>query len=125
MPLFPVDTHFSGKRVTELGPRNVATPLFWTPLPRDTPLPMHFSCRNTKVCSTYHLQVWHALKRSRHRGSRLCDKVRHPTLLAAECTGVEHVYDLGEMNDYEKEGLKEALVELKDSIQKGVDFANK
>ena len=39
--------------------------------------------------------------------------------------GVEHIYDLGDLNDYEKEGLAAVIVELKGSIQKGVDFANK
>ena len=39
-------------------------------------------------------------------------------------TGAEHIYDLGEMNDYEKEGLKEAIAALKGSIDKGVEFAN-
>jgi len=38
--------------------------------------------------------------------------------------GAEHIYDLGEMNDYEKEGLKEAIAALKGSIDKGIEFAN-
>ena len=39
--------------------------------------------------------------------------------------GAEHIYDLGEMNDYEKAGLKEAIAALKGSIDKGIEFANK
>ena len=45
--------------------------------------------------------------------------------LVAGRAGVEHIYDLGDLNAYEQEGLKSAIVDLKDSIQKGVDFANK
>lgn len=36
--------------------------------------------------------------------------------------GVEKVYDLGTLSDFEKEGLKAMMAELHSSIQKGVDF---
>lgn len=36
--------------------------------------------------------------------------------------GVEKVFDLGTLSDYEKEGLKAMFPELHSSIQKGVDF---
>jgi malate dehydrogenase len=37
--------------------------------------------------------------------------------------GVEEVYGLGELNDYEKAGLKAMMPELKSSIEKGIEFA--
>ncbi len=44
----------------------------------------------------------------------------------ARCdAGVEKVHGLGELNDYEKAGLKAMLPELIDQIQKGIDFAKK
>ena len=46
------------------------------------------------------------------------------TICVRTHTGAEHIYDLGEMNDYEKEGLKEAIAALKGSIDKGIEFAN-
>jgi len=36
--------------------------------------------------------------------------------------GVEKIYELGALSDYEKEGLKSMMGELNESIQKGVDF---
>jgi malate dehydrogenase len=38
--------------------------------------------------------------------------------------GVEAIYGLGELNDYEKAGLKAMVPELKASIDKGVQFAH-
>lgn len=44
----------------------------------------------------------------------------------AECllwlAGAEKVFPLGDLSDYEKEGLKAAIPELKASIDKGVEF---
>ncbi|PRW61160.1 malate mitochondrial isoform B [Chlorella sorokiniana] len=37
--------------------------------------------------------------------------------------GVEQVYGLGELNDYEKAGLKAMMPELRASIEKGISFA--
>ncbi len=37
--------------------------------------------------------------------------------------GVEKVYDLGALTDYEKAALKSMFPELHSSIQKGIDFA--
>lgn len=37
--------------------------------------------------------------------------------------GVEEVYGLGELNEYEQAGLKAMMPELKSSIEKGVEFA--
>lgn len=39
-------------------------------------------------------------------------------------SGAEEVYPLGDLNDYEKEGLKAAIPELRSSIQKGIDFVH-
>lgn len=39
------------------------------------------------------------------------------------CAGVEQIYGLGELNDYEKAGLKAMMPELRASIEKGVAFA--
>ncbi len=36
--------------------------------------------------------------------------------------GAEKVFPLGDLSDYEKEGLKAAIPELKSSIDKGVEF---
>ena len=44
---------------------------------------------------------------------------------ASGLAGVEKIFPLDQMNEYEAEGLKACIAELKDSIQKGVDFANK
>eukprot|EP00889_Picochlorum_renovo_P001235 jgi/Picre1/28265/NNA_003671.t1 len=38
--------------------------------------------------------------------------------------GVEEVYGLGELNEYEQAGLKAMMPELKSSIDKGVEFAH-
>ncbi|CAN1777385.1 Malate dehydrogenase 1, peroxisomal [Linum perenne] len=40
-------------------------------------------------------------------------------------TGVEEVYPLGPLNEYERTGLEKAKKELAESIQKGVSFAKK
>ncbi len=40
----------------------------------------------------------------------------------AWCAGVEKIYDLGTLSDYEKAGVKALIPELTSSIQKGVDF---
>ena len=37
--------------------------------------------------------------------------------------GVEQIYGLGELNDYEKAGLKAMMPELRASIEKGIQFA--
>lgn len=42
----------------------------------------------------------------------------------AWCAGAEKVMGLGELTDFEQAGLKDAIPELKASIQKGIDFAN-
>jgi malate dehydrogenase len=39
--------------------------------------------------------------------------------------GVEEIYGLGSLSDYEKEGLEGLKAELKSSIEKGIQFANK
>lgn len=39
-------------------------------------------------------------------------------------SGVEEVFKLGEMSEYEQQGLKALLPELRASIDKGVEFAN-
>ena len=36
--------------------------------------------------------------------------------------GAEKVFDLGDLSDYEKEGLKTLIPELKASIEKGFEF---
>jgi malate dehydrogenase len=36
--------------------------------------------------------------------------------------GAEKVFDLGDLSDYEKEGLKALIPELKASIEKGIEF---
>ncbi|XP_010519252.1 PREDICTED: malate dehydrogenase, mitochondrial-like, partial [Tarenaya hassleriana] len=38
--------------------------------------------------------------------------------------GVEEIYDLGPLSDYEKQGLEAMKPELKSSIDKGIQFAN-
>ncbi|KAK9820025.1 hypothetical protein WJX72_005244 [[Myrmecia] bisecta] len=38
--------------------------------------------------------------------------------------GVEEIYGLGELNDYEKAGVKAMIPELSSSIEKGIKFAN-
>ncbi|KAF8025904.1 hypothetical protein BT93_F2661 [Corymbia citriodora subsp. variegata] len=38
--------------------------------------------------------------------------------------GVEEVFELGPMSDYEKQGLESLIPELKSSIEKGIKFAN-
>lgn len=38
--------------------------------------------------------------------------------------GVEEVLGLGPLSDYEEQGLKSLLPELKSSIEKGIKFAN-
>jgi malate dehydrogenase len=38
--------------------------------------------------------------------------------------GVEEVLGLGELSDFEKEGLESLKGELKSSIEKGIKFAN-
>jgi malate dehydrogenase len=45
-------------------------------------------------------------------------------LSAGRCcaAGVEKVYGLGELNDYEQEGLKAMMPELIASIEKGMKF---
>lgn len=37
--------------------------------------------------------------------------------------GVEQIHGMGELNEYEKEGLKAMMSELKSSIDKGIEFA--
>lgn len=37
-------------------------------------------------------------------------------------SGVDKVWDLGILNDYEKEGLKAMMPELLASIEKGIEF---
>jgi hypothetical protein len=37
--------------------------------------------------------------------------------------GVEQIYGLGELNEYEKAGLKAMMPELRASIEKGLSFA--
>ena len=39
--------------------------------------------------------------------------------------GVESVLGLGHLSDFEKEGLEKLKPELKASIEKGIQFANK
>jgi malate dehydrogenase len=39
-------------------------------------------------------------------------------------SGAEEIYGLGELNQYEQDGLKKLIPELKSSIDKGVEFAN-
>ncbi len=41
----------------------------------------------------------------------------------AWCAGAEKVMGLGELTEFEQAGLKDAIPELKASIQKGIDFA--
>jgi malate dehydrogenase len=36
--------------------------------------------------------------------------------------GAEKVFDLGELSDFEQAGLKDAIPELKASIDKGIEF---
>lgn len=38
--------------------------------------------------------------------------------------GVEEIFDLGPLSDYEKQGLESLIPELKSSIEKGIKFAN-
>jgi malate dehydrogenase len=40
------------------------------------------------------------------------------------CAGVEKVYGMGELNDYEKEALKAMMPELAASIEKGHKFVH-
>ena len=48
-----------------------------------------------------------------------------PPTLPPPCTraGVEQIYGLGELSDYEKAGLKAMMPELRASIEKGIQFA--
>lgn len=39
--------------------------------------------------------------------------------------GVEEIYGLGTLSDFEQQGLEALKSELKSSIEKGIDFANK
>ncbi len=43
-------------------------------------------------------------------------------VFAAYGAGAEKVYDLGELTEFEEAGLKDAIPELKASIQKGIEF---
>lgn len=36
--------------------------------------------------------------------------------------GAERIFDLGELSEFEEAGLKDAIPELKASIQKGIEF---
>ena len=39
--------------------------------------------------------------------------------------GVAKVHGLGELTAFEKEGVKKMMAELKDQIQKGIEFASR
>ncbi len=39
--------------------------------------------------------------------------------------GVEDIFEIGEVTDFEQEGIEKLIPELKASIAKGIDFANK
>jgi malate dehydrogenase len=43
--------------------------------------------------------------------------------LAFSLAGVEQIYKLGDLSDYEAAGLKALIPELRDSIDKGITYA--
>ncbi len=56
-------------------------------------------------------------------GPRQARAPAHPHAPRTPRAGVEKVYPIGEMNDYEKEAFKAMMPELAASIEKGIKFA--